>query len=127
MADSKQSVTPAADPLGSSSEVVWVSPAPVALSIAAVAAALYAFSDLIDDQPEPGYSAVREELRFLVAQRGTMVIERVADLLALHGAGPLPTQLAAAHVSMDGRPLAARLTWCQQQAALLLDQDQAWP
>jgi len=98
----------------------------VALSLGAVAAALYAFSDLIDDQPEPEFPAVREELRFLVAQHGTAAIERAADLLAIHGPVPLPGQ-PAAHVSMDGRPLAARLAWCRRQAGLLLDRDRAWP
>ena len=61
---------------------LWVCPTPAALTTAAVAAALYAFSDLIDEQADPELATVREELCFLVTLHGTAAIERVADALA---------------------------------------------
>ena len=106
--------------------VLWVCPAPVALTTAAVAAALYAFSNLIDDHPDAAPCVVREELRFLVALQGTAAIERVADWLAIHGVAPLPEELGA-DVPTTGRSLAARLTWCRQHAEALLDGETVGP
>jgi hypothetical protein len=122
--DEWQTVSSKASGMSSAVRVLWVCPAPVALTTAAVAAALYAFSDLIDDQPDASPCVVREELRFLVGLHGTAAIELVADWLAMHGPAPLPQQLAAG-VPTIGRPLAARLTWCREQAESLVDDETA--
>jgi hypothetical protein len=51
----------------------------VPLAAEEVAAALYAFSDLIDDCPLPTRASLLEEVRFVITRHGTDAIERVAD------------------------------------------------
>jgi hypothetical protein len=100
---------------------VWVCPAPVLMTADDIAAALYAFSDLIADCADPSSATVRDEIRFLVAKYGTDSIERVADELASCGPEPLPSFPAGAQDA--SRSTADRLVWCRRQAAGLLAAD----
>jgi hypothetical protein len=107
----------------SATGAVWVTPAPVLLTSDQVMAALYAFSELIDDCAHPTMTAVREEVRFLVARHGPDEIERVAEWLAMHGPAPLSAVPHASAARMDRQPLPARLAWCHRQSRLLLAAD----
>lgn len=87
-----------------------------------VVAALYAFSDLLDECTHPTASAVRDEVRFLVARHGADKIERVAEWLATRGpAPPVPPHTSLAR--MGHQPLPAQLAWCQRQSQLLVTAD----
>ena len=99
---------------------IWVTPAPVLLTADQVAAALYAFSELIDECADPALSAVREEIRFLVARHGADAIEHIADWLAIRGLAPFPASLHANPARKGRRSPKARLAWCRQQSQLLL-------
>jgi hypothetical protein len=98
-----------------------VCPAVVSLTPAEVVAALYAFSDLMDDVPEPSPAVLRDELSFIVARYGTAAIERIADWIAAQGSTrPIPHYLDAAHSRLDGSRSVARFEWCQRQVELRL-------
>jgi len=109
----------------SAAEAIWLCPTVVALTGLEITAALYAFSDLIHDVPEPTCRALREELSFLVARYGTAMIDGVADWIALSRA----TSASVVNTEVDGgqgqRPPADRLTWCQKQSLLLLSAEAA--
>ncbi len=132
MAENKQSVTrhrttsprPAVlGPDSAADSAIWVTPVPVLLTGDQVTAALYAFSELIDECAAPALAAVREEVRFLVARHGADAIERVAAWLALRGPAPLPAFLHASAAPSDRQQRAARLKWCRRQSQLLLAAD----
>jgi hypothetical protein len=98
---------------------LWVCPAPVPLAPEEIAAALYAFSDLIDDCPHPRRASLLEEVRFVITRHGTDSIERVADWLAMCGPAPLPALLAVGTAGTGCRRFKSRLAWCRMQALLL--------
>lgn len=99
---------------------VWVIPAPVLLTADQVAAALYAFSDLIGECADPTVSVVREELRFLLARHGADAIERIAEWIEANGPARLPGSLRASVKLTNRQALRARLGWCRQQSQTLL-------
>jgi len=118
---SPQSGVPAPD--SSAATTVWVIPASVLLTGDQVAAALYAFSELIDECAQPTATAVREEVRFIVARHGADEIERLAEWLAAPASAPLAslTNVTVAH--LNRRLLPERLAWCRRQSRLLLATD----
>jgi hypothetical protein len=107
----------------SATTAVWVTPAAVFLTADQVAAALYAFSELIDEYAHPTVAAVREEVRFLVARHGADEIEHVAELLAAHGPANPSDLTHASVIGLDRQLLPARLAWCRRQSQLLLAAD----
>lgn len=100
-------------------EPIWVCPAVVSLTAAEIVAALYAFSDLIDEVPEPSADVARDELSFVVSRYGTVAIECAAECIATGNATPLLRCLAAIRGRLKGVPSAARLDWCRTQVALV--------
>lgn len=102
---------------------VWVIPSPVLLTADQVAAALYAFSELIDECASPALPALREEVRYVVARHGTDAIERIAERIAAHGIAQLPDSLGASVARVDHRARRARLAWSRHQSQLLLAAD----
>ena len=126
MASNEQSAIRTAIEASSEPGALWVCPTPAALTTAAVAAALYAFSDLIDEQADPELATVREELCFLVTLHGTAAIERVADALAVHGPGSLPENLGT-RVPLSTVAPVARLAWCRRQALALAKDSEIGP
>lgn len=102
---------------------VWVIPAPVLLTADQVAAALYAFSELIDECASPTLSAVREEVGFVVARHGIDAIERITEWLAVRGPADLPALPHLSVADMNHQQLPARLAWCREQSQLLLAAD----
>ena len=97
----------------SASPAVWVCPSAVTLSAEEIAAALYAYSDLADNYPEPSVRMVREEVRFLIARHGTAGIEAAAKGVAR--AQPDRRKLVPSQASE--RPWSpSRLEWCRRQA-----------
>lgn len=106
-------------PRASAAEPIWVCPAVVSLTPAEAVAALYAFSDLMDDVPEPSAAVLREELSFIVARYGTAAIERAAASIAAGDPGPLQRYLAAIGRRLDASLSAARIDWCQRQIVLM--------
>jgi hypothetical protein len=109
-----------AEPNPAANTTIWVTPVPVLLTADQVAAALYAFSDLADECPQPASAAVSEEVRFLVARHGADAIERAAEWLAVHGATPIPASLHARANRHGHGAQSARLAWCREQSQLLL-------
>ena len=101
-------------------EAIWLCPSVVSLTGAEITAALYGFSDLVDDVTDHTCKAVRDELSFIVARYGTFMIEHVADWLVIYGAASLHEHLTAIHSDLDRSPSADRMPRCQQQCALLL-------
>lgn len=120
MANRKRSTASCSAAPEPEADAIWLCPGPVALTAPSAAAALYAFSDLIEDQPAPTRSAVREELGFLVALHGTAMIEAAAEWLVVRGPDSFPVHLTG-NSPMGGRPLADRFAWCRRQALSLLD------
>jgi hypothetical protein len=104
-------------------EAIWVCPAVVSLTAAEIAAALYAFSDLIEEIAEPSCAVVREELSFVIARYGAAMIERAAESIAGSPESLLFDPLAAIDGQLDGAPSAVRLDWCRRQADLVLGVD----
>jgi hypothetical protein len=104
----------------SESRTIWLCPSPVCLTATEIAAALYAFSDLISEAPEPATAAVREELSFVVARYGTALIEHVADWLTAESDARLPELLTDIGVGLDTARSVERMTWCLKQAELAL-------
>ena len=101
-------------------EEIWLCPSVVSLTAAEITAALYAFSELIDEMTNHACKAVvRDELSFIVARYGTAMIEHIAEWLV---AGPdyIPWLLNAIGVGPDLSPSADRLAWCREQSLLLL-------
>ena len=105
--------------------MTWLCPSPVSLATTDIAAALYAFSDLVTEVPEPEAAAVREELSFVVARYGTALIERVAEWLAFEDDARLPELLSVLGVELDRSRSVKRLTWCRQQGELAVGLDAA--
>jgi hypothetical protein len=106
-------------------KTIWLCPAVVSLSAAEIAAALYAFSDLIDDVPQPTCAVVRGELSFVIARFGTAMIERAAESIAGNRKDRLLDLLTAFSARIDRSPSADRLDWCRRQADLILGADDA--
>lgn len=96
------------------------------MTAAEIVAALYAFSDLMDEVAVPSPSAVREELSFLVSRYGTAMIGTIADRLAAAGSTSHPeldgTEVV---VSIDSHQSAARLDWCRRQVELTFGEGNA--
>lgn len=99
---------------------IWLCPAVVSLSAAEIEAALYAFSDLPGDVADATSKAVREELSFIVARYGTVLIECAAGCLATGGPASIPRLLSVIGLGADDSPSHDRMTWCQAQSAILL-------
>jgi hypothetical protein len=89
------------------------------MTAAEVAAALYAFSDLMDDVPEATSAVVRDEISFVVARYGMAAIERVTDWIASKEVSP-PVQefLFAVGRRLDRARSHDRLDWCHKHVAL---------
>lgn len=104
---------------------IWVAPVPVLLTGDQITAALYAFSDLAAESPQPASATVGEELRFLVARHGADAIERAAEWLAVHGAAPVPASVHARADRAGHQAQVARLAWCREQSQLLLASENA--
>lgn len=104
---------------------VWLCPAVVVLTAPEIAAALYAFSDLIDEVPEPTYQALRDELSFVIARYGTAMIEGVADWIALGEAASVSVFVAERIADRDRSASTDRLTWCQEHSLSLLSAEAA--
>ena len=97
---------------------VWVCPSAVILSADEIAAALYTYSDLADDYPEPSGRMVREEVRFLIARYGTAEIEAAAERVA--GGQPRRFVLVAGQ-ARERLWSHSRLEWCRRQAIWMCD------
>ena len=110
-----------AQPTGA--EAIWLCPSVVSLTAAEITAALYAFSDLMDDVTDHTCRAVRDELSFIVARYGTFMIEHIAEWLVIYGAASVPESLAAIGVDPNRSRSAGHLTRCQEQSVLLLHAD----
>jgi hypothetical protein len=68
--------------LPTAAEEIWLCPSVVSLTAAEITAALYAFSDLMDEMTNHACKAVvRDELSFIVARYGTAMIEHIAEWL----------------------------------------------
>jgi hypothetical protein len=109
----------------SDARTIWLCPATVSMSAAEVVAALYAFSDLIEDVPEPSVAVLRDELSFVVSRYGTALIERAADWLAAACDVPLADLLEDVGNASDRPRSATRLSWCQKQGSMILAKDAA--
>jgi hypothetical protein len=95
------------------------------MTAAEVAAALYAFSDLMDEAAQASGAVIRDELSFVVARYGMVTIERVAEWLTVGKSPPIPEILTAPGRRLD-RPLSRdRLTWCQRQVTQAFGMDGA--
>lgn len=89
------------------------------MTTAQVAAALYAFSDLMDDAPEVTGPIVRDELSFVVARYGMTAIEFAANRLAAREASsPVQDFLSAIVRRLDRALSHDRLDWCHKQVNL---------
>ena len=104
---------------------IWLCPAVVSLNAAEIEAALFAFSDLTDDETSQDLKATRDDLRSIVARYGTALIECAAECLAMSGAAAIPRFIASIGVAPDRNPSADRLALCRQQSLLLLRADAA--
>src|SRR5258708_36293413 len=69
--------------LAEANSAVWMCPSAGIPSAEEIAAALYTYSDLAGDYPEPSVPMVREEMRFPIARHGTAGIEGAAERAAL--------------------------------------------
>jgi len=101
-------------------EAIWLCPALVSLTGGEITAALYAFSDLVEDETGLDRKAVRDELSCIVARYGTAMIEHVAEWLVIYGSASLHEFLTAIYAGVDRSPSADRMTRCQEQSFLLL-------
>lgn len=106
-------------------KTIWVCPAVVSLSTAEIAAALYAFSDLMHDVPEPTRPVVRDELSFVITRYGTAMIERAAESIAGNRQDHLLHLLTGFSARLDEPSAAVRLDWCRRQVDLFLGTDDA--
>ena len=98
---------------------MWVCPAVVSMTAAEVAAALYAFSDLMDDDPEATRTVVRDELSYVVARYGMAAIEAAAAGLAAAKDGSFRADVLEAIRRRFDQPISRdRLDWCHKQVAL---------
>ena len=101
-------------------EAIWLCPAVVSLTAAEITAALYAFSDQVEDETGPDRKAMREELSCIVARYGTAMIEHVAEWLVIYGSDSMHEFLTAIYAEVARSPSVDRMTRCQEQSLLLL-------
>jgi hypothetical protein len=100
-------------------DAAWVCPSPVTLPGDEIVAALYAFSDLVDDCPLATPAAVLDELRYVVARHGTAAIEHASEWLVIFGAASLPGFVTGATLAPDPVQLETRLARYRDRAAQL--------
>ncbi len=103
----------------SAADPIWVCSAVVSLTAAEIVAALCAFSDLMDDVPEPSPAVLRDELSFVISRYGTVAIDCAAKCIATGNARPVPRYLNAVRERLDSCKSKARLDWCRTHVALV--------
>jgi hypothetical protein len=87
------------------------------MTAAEVAAALYAFSDLIDEVTEPSGAVVREELSFIAARYGKAAIECAVESLEASDSELVGEFLRGLGEQLARMPSHDRLDWCQKHVA----------
>lgn len=103
-------------------QAVWVCPSPVPLTADEVAAALFCYSDLYKECEHPDRAAIIAEIESIVARVGTQAIEHTFAWITVHGPDSLPVPDGDGQIWLRPLEADARLTWCQQQADLVLAQ-----
>jgi hypothetical protein len=95
------------------------------MSACEIVAALYVFSDLMDEVPEPSRDILREELSFVVTRYGTALIGLVAEWMTEASNSCLELSISEVGLRIDRLPSARRLAWCRLQAGLAFGDDDA--